>query len=76
MTTPYFRPCADLVSLFPGIRGAQADAAQAYIQAQLGGAPTWVRLPRHQWPQAWIEAGMVDPAVPLRLALYGHPDSG
>eukprot|EP00969_Alexandrium_andersonii_P115919 5125988-Alexandrium_andersonii.AAC.1 len=67
---------ADLVSLFPGNRGAQADATQAYTQAKLGGTSTWVRLPRHQRPQAWIDAGMIDPVVPLKLALYGHPDSG
>eukprot|EP00969_Alexandrium_andersonii_P261805 11574175-Alexandrium_andersonii.AAC.1 len=57
MTTQYFRTCpsnpatvdaakaADLVSLFPGNRGAHADAAQAYTQAKLGDTPTWVRPP-------------------------------
>ena len=35
-----------------------------------------VRLPRDQWPQAWIDAGYEDPACPLILALYGHPDAG
>eukprot|EP00969_Alexandrium_andersonii_P210888 9313904-Alexandrium_andersonii.AAC.1 len=60
---------ADLVSLFPGHVGQQADATQAYTQAKLGGTPTWVRLPKHQWPKAWLDAGYVDPVVPLRLAL-------
>ena len=35
-----------------------------------------VSLPRDKWPEAWIKAGYVKPVVPLRLALYGHPDSG
>ena len=24
----------------------------------LGGQPTWVRLPKHQWPQKWIDDGL------------------
>ena len=67
---------ADLVSLFPGNDGMQADATQAYTQSELGGVKTWVRLPRHRWPQEWIDKGYVDPVCPLRLALYGHPDAG
>ena len=30
-----------------------ADAVQAYIQAELGGADCWIALPREAWPQ-WI----------------------
>jgi hypothetical protein len=52
----------------------QSDAEQAYTQSKLGGDPTWVRLPREQWPESW--KGMRDPVCPLRLALYGHPDAG
>ena len=52
----------------------QADAVQAYVQAKLKGDPTWVRLPREQWPASW--QGMRDPVCPLILALYGHPDAG
>ena len=52
----------------------QADATQAYTQSELGGTPTWVRLPKEEWPPAW--RGMIDPVCPLRLALYGHPDAG
>ena len=52
----------------------QSDAEQAYTQSRLGGDPTWVRLPKEQWPESW--KGMRDPVCPLRLALYGHPDSG
>ena len=68
--------CADAYGLFPGHATQQSDAVQAYTQAWLTGTKTWVRLPREQWPQAWIDAGMTDPVCPLLLALYGHPDSG
>ena len=52
----------------------QADAEQAYVQAVVKGTPTYVRIPKHQWPASW--EGMHDPVVPLELALYGHPESG
>jgi hypothetical protein len=65
---------ADCYGLFPGHAVEQADAEQAYTQAKLGGTPTWVRLPPDARPAAW--AGMRDPVCPMRLALYGHPDSG
>ena len=54
----------------------QADAEQAYIQAKLSGTRTWVELPREEWPQDWIDRGLIRPVCPLELALYGHPDSG
>ena len=57
-----------------GHTAEQCDAEQAYTQAVLSGTTTWVRLPRDQWPESWHS--MHDPVVPLRLALYGHPDSG
>ena len=66
---------ADVIGLFEGNDVQQADAEQAYIQAYLGSdTPTWIRLPREQWPAAW--KGMQDPVCPLVLALYGHPESG
>ena len=46
----------------------------AHAQSNLGGAPTWVVLPRDEWPDSW--KGMRNPACPLLLSLYGHPDSG
>ena len=67
---------ADAVGLFPGNTVEQCDAEQAYTQAKLSGNPTWVRLPKDQWPSSWIKAKMQDPVCPLVLALYGHPDSG
>jgi hypothetical protein len=68
--------CADCYGLAPGNDVLQADAEQAYTQALLTGATTWVRLPRDQWPPEWVERGLRDPVCPLILALYGHPDSG
>ena len=65
---------ADCYGFFPGHPVEQADAEQAYTQAKLGGTPTWVSLPPEARPAAW--AGMKNPVCPLRLALYGHPDSG
>ena len=64
----------DAYRLFPGNTVEQADAQQAYTQSELEGIPTWVRLPADARPASW--AGYRDPACPLRLALYGHPDSG
>jgi hypothetical protein len=53
------------------------DATQAFIQSRIDtpACPeTWVRLPKQWWPASW--QGMHDPVVKLRLALYGHPESG
>ena len=51
----------------------QADAIQAYIQADIRGE-VWVCLPLEARPDSW--AHMRCPAVKLHKALYGHPDSG
>ena len=67
---------ADCYGCIPGHNVMQADAEQAYIQARLRGTPTWVELPREEWPQDWIDRGLIRPVCPLHLALYGHPDSG
>ena len=64
----------DCYGLLPGHTTQQADAVQAYTQSTLRGTPTWIRLPRDRWPASW--QGMHAPVCPLRLALYGHPDSG
>ena len=56
--------------------GEQADATQAYTQAELRGRRTWVRRPTHERPDWWKEQGIddkFDPVVPFRLALRGHP---
>ena len=65
---------ADAYGCMPDHSAQQCDAEQAYTQAMYIGTPTWVRLPRDQWPKEWN--GMTDPVCPLILALYGHPDSG
>ena len=64
----------DVFGSQPGYIIQQADAKQAYTQALFTGVATWVRLPKNRWPKSW--KGMSDPVVPLKLALYGHPDSG
>eukprot|EP00973_Karenia_brevis_P018579 2548116-Karenia_brevis.AAC.1 len=52
-----------------------ADAASAYTQADLGGPPTWITLPKDRWPREWF--GQYDtPVDHLRKPLYGHPSAG
>ena len=64
----------DVFGSQPGYSKQQADSRQAYTQALFKGVETWVRLPRNRWPPEWEK--FADPVCPLRLALYGHPDSG
>ena len=52
----------------------QSGTVQAYLQAKTRGKPTWILLPRDQWPASWHV--MKKPACRLGAALYGHPDSG
>ena len=72
----------DAVALLPGNSGQQSDVPSAYTQSKFGTghkmkfSDTWVQLPKERWPQAWKGAGYIDPVVPLRLPLYGHPLSG
>ena len=66
------------IGALKGYRPLVRDAAQAYIQARIDGPgrpATWVRLPKHMWPEHW-HGKFKDPVVPLRKALYGHPESG
>jgi hypothetical protein len=66
---------ADAYGLLQGHAVEVADAEQAYVQAELrSDIPTWVELPRNRQPAAW--SNMRRPVCRLRLALYGHPDSG
>ena len=39
------------------------------------GIETWVELPMDRWPKHWV-GKYRRPVVLLRIALYGHPDSG
>ena len=69
----------DILGLQKGWTLEQADAEQAYTQAKLGGATTYVRLPIEAYighPEYDKICKMRDPVCPLELALYGHPDSG
>ena len=69
--------CVDAFASFPGHAGEQADAEQAYVQADIDNtnAVTYVRLPKKYWPEAW-DGKFTDPVVILEKALYGHPDAG
>ena len=60
--------------LRPSYEIQPSDPAQAYVQAKIRGAPTWMLLPRDQWLAAW--RSMTKHACRLDVALYGHPDSG
>ena len=54
------------------------DAETAYLQAELkrkNSARTFVALPKSFWPKEW-EGLYKQPMVPLRLALFGHPEVG
>ena len=66
----------DAYGMLPGHALQVSDGESAYTQAKLLGPTTWVRIPKDQWPQAWVDAGYDDPVCPLILALYGHPDAG
>ena len=62
----------DAYACFPGFSGEQADAEQAYIQADLpevdddgNGLETWGRIPREYWPEEWIGKYTV-PRVEIR----------
>ena len=67
---------ADFHGMLPGHDLEAADVTSAYLQAELKGIPTFVTLPTHRWPQAWHDAGMINPCCPMEMALYGHPESG
>lgn len=73
----------DAYGLFVGSDVQCADSEAAYTQALLGGTETWVTLLGERWPDAWSHDGPIckkpkydRPVCELRLALYGHPDSG
>ena len=65
----------DFVGLLEGNDVQQADAEQAYLQADFDGDETWVGLPKEAWPNGW-EGKFDCPVVRLKKALYGRPDSG
>ncbi len=44
---------ADAYGCFPGHSVEQADAEQAYVQADIQGTGAWVYLPDNAWPKEW-----------------------
>ena len=64
----------DIIGMQPGYKVEQADAIQAFPQAELKGTPTWVIIPEHQRPASWKRFKV--PVCRLRYALYGHPLAG
>ena len=69
---------ADAYGCMPGHGCQQADAEQAYLQAEFpqGAIKTWVVLPKDQWGPDWDEYKDGKPCVPLLRPLYGHPHAG
>ena len=43
----------DAYGCFQGHSCQQADAEQAYVQAELRGNKTWIALPPEAWPGSW-----------------------
>ena len=67
---------ADFLGCHDGWDVQMADAIQAYIQATLRGTPCWIELPPEAVPSECKWDKYRRPVVPLRKALYGHPDAG
>ena len=67
---------ADFLGCHDGWDVQMADAVQAYIQATLRGTPCWIELPPEAVPNECRWDKYRRPVVPLRKALYGHPDAG
>ena len=76
----------DITSRLPACPGQAAYAVSAETQVKMEDAHTllkilksecpdsWIRLPRHKWPQSW--SSIEDPVVPLERNLNGHPLAG
>ena len=58
----------DAYGCAPGHSCEQADAEQAYVQAELQGVETWVALPKEAWPKSWHKKGYDRPVVKLKKA--------
>ena len=53
----------------------QNDGVQAYTQVLMEGIETWVEVSPDRWPKHWI-GKCRRPVVLLKIAFYGHLDSG
>ena len=70
--------CRTILAAYSVMKGAevyQSDCVKAYVQAEMKGTPTYVRLPKAWWPPHWV-GRYRDPLCRLLRALYGHPDAG
>ena len=64
----------DAYSCFLGDTVQGRDVEQAYLNAKLGGPPTYVTLPKELWTPEMHR--MRHPVVRLEKALYGHKHPG
>jgi hypothetical protein len=63
-------------SLQPGFTQSDSDAESAYLQEYLKSKyVTWIHPPKEFWPEEW-HGKYYKPVCILKLALYGHADSG
>ena len=61
----------------PGNKSTVADAVRAYVQSLLKSKhKTWVQIPKELWPKKWHGKNYRRPMCLLKMALYGHPESG
>ena len=70
--------CARAVGALNGFITSTRDAMEAYLQAPLkrkNSARTFIALPQCFWPAEWGDK-YSKPVVELKLALFGHPESG
>ena len=64
----------DFVACLPGNGVDGRDVEQAYLQADMKGAKTYIQLPKEMWTPEMHQ--MKCPVVLLEKALYGHKNSG
>ena len=70
--------CRILLAVFcllKGVKLLQSDCIRAYVQADMRGPPTYIRMPKARWPKSWA-GKFKDPVCRLQKALYGHPYAG
>ena len=44
-----------IIARMPGCSAFDFDAVSAYTQVELKGCPTWISLPKDQWPSEWMK---------------------
>jgi hypothetical protein len=66
----------DCFGCFPGHDIQQADAEQAYVQAELTGVETWVAIPEDAWPEdwwVWPQGSVPGAAGVVKVPKYNRP---